>query len=216
MQQTNTQSFWSAIVHICHLHKLIQNKTGKHGIHFIYGPILQAYSKGGKEYACWIRRDARALRWHRPNLKFQTSISCARCKANRHHVAKPWEGGWNNGYKKSRASSSYGNLKGSLQIKFRLCYSNLYLKVLLEIWALQLIWFSAPQKQANWSFSKTEFSLSKVSFLHFKSFFFETVLWNKMVLKTMFSLIVETLLRSWILSSCLTQKFSYLINVLSR
>lgn len=116
----------------------------------------------------------------------------------------------------SKNSSSYGNLKGSSQTKFRLCYFNLYLKVLLEIWALQLIWFSAPQKQANWSFSKTEFSLSKVSFLHFKSFFFETVLWNKMVLKTMFSLIVETLLRSWILSSCLTQKFSYLINVLSR
>lgn len=105
----------------------------------------------------------------------------------------------------SENSSSYGNLKGSLQIKFRLCYLNLYLKILLEIWALQSIWFSAPQKQANWSFSKTEFSLSKVSFLHFK-----------MVLKTMFSLIVETLLGQELSIQLLTQKFSYLINVLSR
>lgn len=67
-------------------------------------------------------------------------------------------------------SDSWANLKGSSEIKFRLCYLNIYLKDILEIWVLLWIWFSAFQKQAKLEFSRIELSFTKIFFLAFQVF----------------------------------------------
>lgn len=70
-------------------------------------------------------------------------------------------------------SNFWTNLKGSFQIEFRLCYLNIYLKDVLEIWALLWIWISALQKQAKLAFSKVELSFTKIYFFAFQGMFFQ-------------------------------------------
>lgn len=116
------------------------------------------------------------------NLKFQTVLTGTWCKASRHQIAEPWEDGQDGGYKEKQSFEEWtnsivviqtSNLKGSLQIEFRLCYLNVHLKDILEIWALLQIWFSALQRQATLEFSKTELSFTKMYFFAFQGVFFQ-------------------------------------------
>lgn len=70
-------------------------------------------------------------------------------------------------------SDFWANLKGSLQIEFRHCYLNAYLKETWEISALLWIWFSALQKRLNWNSPKYNCHSLNVNFFEFQGVNFQ-------------------------------------------
>lgn len=136
-------------------------------MNFVYGWMQQAYNRSGKNYLpesgeTQAKPEVSNKYWQ--GLCANQSPYCwALRRWTQHRIQRKAEL-WGTNKFNSDNSDFWANLKGSLQIEFRLCYLNVYLKDAWEIWALLWIWFSALQKQAKLEFSKIQLSFTNCEF----------------------------------------------------